>query len=84
MNLLDVKYKRGIKYIVNIIFRLLASNILIVNMTTNNTELNKNLILAGANITISDNQIINENDPHTNFLFTKFMIRIKSTQFIGY
>lgn len=50
--LLDIMSKKGnsIKYY----NRILASNIIIVNMTGSNTELAKNLILAGANITIVD------------------------------
>ncbi|CAK82721.1 unnamed protein product (macronuclear) [Paramecium tetraurelia] len=60
--------------------RLLASNILIVNMTGSNTELAKNLILAGANITIVDNEIINERDTDTNFIFTKQLLGQKRGQ----
>ena len=33
-----------------------------------NTELAKNLVLAGVNVTIYDTQTINENDYETNFL----------------
>jgi hypothetical protein len=40
-------------------------------MTGSNTELAKNLILAGANITIVDSCIIGERDTDTNFIFTK-------------
>lgn len=38
-------------------------------MTGSNTELAKNLILSGVNISISDDSTINENDADTNFLF---------------
>lgn len=51
--LLDIKFKKGNKF--KYFNRLLASNIIIENMTGSNTELAKNLILAGANITIVDN-----------------------------
>lgn len=52
-DLLDIKSKKGINF--KYYNRILASNIIIVNMTGSNTELAKNLILAGANITIVDN-----------------------------
>lgn len=65
---LVIRFKKGIIFYV---IRLLVSNILIENMTGSNTELAKNLILAGANITIVDASIIGERDTDTNFIFTK-------------
>jgi hypothetical protein len=44
---------------------------LIVQLNGCNSELAKNLVLSGANITIMDNQTINENDVDTNFFFGK-------------
>lgn len=63
---LDIKYKGGTQWWLN---RLLNSNVLIIELTGSNTELAKNLILAGVNITICDDKLITEVDADTNFLF---------------
>lgn len=47
---------------------MLNSRILITPLNGPNTELAKNLILAGVNVTIYDNQIVTEDDFETNFL----------------
>lgn len=49
-----------------------------------NTELAKNLILAGANITIVDAEVIKEVDIDTNFLFTKDVIGKKVLYYLDY
>jgi hypothetical protein len=43
-------------------YRLLASRVLITPANGPNTELAKNLILAGVNVTIYDDAIVNEDD----------------------
>jgi molybdopterin/thiamine biosynthesis adenylyltransferase len=48
--------------------------VLLVELTGSNTELAKNLILSGANISIFDDNTINEQDVDTNFLFGKHEI----------
>jgi molybdopterin/thiamine biosynthesis adenylyltransferase len=49
-------------------FRLLNSRVLITPANGPNTELAKNLILAGVNVTIYDDAIVNEDDFESNFL----------------
>lgn len=48
--------------------RLLTSNILITSTNGICTELAKNLILCGANLTIMDDKLVDEDDVETNFL----------------
>jgi len=49
--------------------RLINCNIAIFGMNGVNTELAKDLVLSGANITVIDNELISADDVETNFLF---------------
>lgn len=48
--------------------KLKNSNVMICSMNGVNTELAKNLILCGANITIFDSEIVTQDDVDANFL----------------
>ena len=51
--------------------RLINSQVLIVGMSGCNSELGKNLVLSGANVTIIDEAFINDEDIDTNFFIGK-------------
>ncbi len=56
------------KVLSSLSLRLLNSRVLITPANGPNTELAKNLILAGVNVTIYDDAIVNEDDFESNFL----------------
>jgi molybdopterin/thiamine biosynthesis adenylyltransferase len=49
--------------------RLLNSKVLIISLNGCNAELAKNTILAGANISVSDDNLVTQVDVDTNFLY---------------
>lgn len=51
--------------------RLLTSRVLVTPANGPNTELAKNLILAGVNVTLYDDATVNEDDFESNFLVAK-------------
>lgn len=59
------------KVIAILSLRLLNSRVLITPANGPNTELAKNLILAGVNVTIYDDAIVNEDDFESNFLIAE-------------
>lgn len=65
-----MKFKKG-TFLRFLLIRLLNSKVLIIHLNGCNSELAKNTILAGANISISDEELVTERDVETNFLFTK-------------
>lgn len=69
-----IRSKRGTEKLYNSWIRLLNSKVLLVHLTGCNTELAKNLILAGVNITVSDEALVSEEDAESNFIFGEMHI----------